>query len=152
MTNFIFVLLQLFVTMCVCVCFNDGCLCAPLCPVQKLFFPRTTIEWNRLDNNSVHADSVVSFRLLMAHTYTHTHTQLYPPPRFFVVTIAVPSATFQSSGISPLSMDLLKRIHSGIAHCSLNSFSTLGGTWSGHWAFFFFLIKCTYPAQPLGLL
>ena len=132
---------------CVCVSMTDAYVphCATL-PSTKTFFPRTTIEWNRLDNNSVHADSVVSFRLLMAHTYTHTHTHNctpHCPPRFFVFKIAVTSATFQSSGISPLSMDLLKRIHSGIAHWSLNSFSTLGGTWSGHWAFFFFLIKFT---------
>ena len=83
MTNFTFVLLQLYVTMCVCVSMTDAYVphCATL-PSTKTFFPRTTIDWNRLDNNSVHADSVVSFRLLMAHTYTHTHTIVPPAPVF----------------------------------------------------------------------
>ena len=56
--------------------------------------------------------------------------------------MAVTSTTFQSSGISPLSRDLLRRKHNGIANCSLNSFSTLGGTWWGPWALFW--IKFTY--------
>ena len=67
---------------CVCVSMTDTYVphCATL-PSTKTFFQRTTIQWNRLGNNSVHADSVVSFRLLMAHT--HTHTKLYPPPPVF---------------------------------------------------------------------
>ena len=35
MTNFTFALLQLYVTMCVCVCFNDGYLRAPLCHIAQ---------------------------------------------------------------------------------------------------------------------
>ena len=32
----------------------------------KTFIPNTTIEWNRLHNNAVHADSVANFMLLTA--------------------------------------------------------------------------------------
>ena len=45
--------------------------------------------------------------------------------------MAIASADFHSSGIDPLSKDLLKRILRGIASCLLSSFNTLGGTWSG---------------------
>ena len=52
--------------------------------------------------------------------------------------MTVTPADFQSSGIDPLSNDLLKRILRGVANCLLTSFSTLGGTWSGPCALFGF--------------
>ena len=52
--------------------------------------------------------------------------------------MTITSADFQSSGIDPLSNDLLKRILRGVANCLLSSFNTLGGTWSGPCALFGF--------------
>ena len=49
--------------------------------------------------------------------------------------MAVTSAFFQSSGSTPVSKDLLKSKHSGVASSLLSSCSTRAGTLSGPWAF-----------------
>ena len=116
---------------CVCVSMTDTYVphCATL-PSTKTVFPahhdRMEPPWQQLGPRRLGGQLQAT-----DGTHTHTHKIVPPPPPFFVLKMAV-TDTFQSSGISPLSMDLLKRIHSGIAHWSLNSFSTLGGTWSVH--------------------
>ena len=35
---------------------------------KNSFFPRTTVDWNRLEDSVVHANSVESFKTLVAKT------------------------------------------------------------------------------------
>ena len=140
----------------VCVCFNDGCLRDPLCHIaQKFFFPAhhdwMEPPWQQLGPRRL-GGQLQATDGTHTHTHTHTHPHNCTPPPVFCSKNGGNRDFFKSSGICPLSMDLLKRLHSGIAHWSLNSFSTLGGTWSGHWAFKKKKVYLTYPAQLLGLL
>ena len=50
---------------------NDKPYAVPHCNTierQNSFFPRTTVDWNRLENEVVHADSINRFRALVAKT------------------------------------------------------------------------------------
>ena len=50
---------------------NDKPYAVPHCNTierQNSFFPRTTVDWNRLENEVVHADSINIVRALVANT------------------------------------------------------------------------------------